>query len=128
MFDEYAEKLKSIGANVPKVFETVAKKAAVHFVNTAKKITNDEKLVDTGTYRRNWNAKQIEVEQNIYGIACSNLVEYASHLEYGHRLRNGKRWQGRFVGRRALDDTHFYCIEQIDDSFEKLYEKHLRGI
>lgn len=127
MFDEYFKKIEEIGANAPKVFETVAKKGAIHFRNQAVKLTDEEKLVDTGAYRRNWHGEAVKFDEKTYGVACSNSMEYASFLEYGHKYRNGKKWKGRFVGQRALDDTDFYCIEQLDDMFEKLYTQHQRG-
>lgn len=127
MFDNYAEKLKKIGANVPAVFKRVAKLGAVKFRNEAVKITDKEKLVDTGNYKRNWTAEAIEPQNDVYGIVGGNTVNYASHLEYGHKLRNGGRWKGRFVGRQAFDETEFYCLEQLDKAFEKLYTQYQRG-
>lgn len=121
MFDEYAKKLKSVQANVPAVFKKVAGKAAIKFVDTAKKLTNDEGLVDTGNYRRNWHAERIEPQVDTYGVLCLNSVEYASHLEYGHKLKNGKMWKGRFVGQRAIDEAHFYCLELLEDELEKAF-------
>ena len=127
MFDEYAKKLKSIQANVPAVFKKVAKLGANHFRNEAVKRTDKERLVDTGNYRRNWQGEAIEPQEGLYGIACMNNVEYASFLEEGHRLRNGKRWKGRFVGRMSLEETRYYCLVKLDEMFEKLYASYQRG-
>lgn len=127
MFDEYAKKLKDIKANVPAVFNRVAKQGAVKARNEAVKITDEEKLVDTGAYRRNWHAEGVEVATDTYGVTLINSMEYASHLEWGHKLRNGGRWQGRFVGKRSLEETEFYCLEQLDKAFEKLYTQYQRG-
>lgn len=127
MFDEYAKKLKDIKANVPAVFERVAKQGAVKARNEAVKITDKEKLVDTGAYKRNWHAEGVEVANDTYGVTLINSMEYASHLEWGHKLRNGKRWKGRFVGRQAIDETRYFCIQKLDEMFEKLYTKYQRG-
>lgn len=127
MFDEYAKKLKKVQADVPAIFKKVAGKAAIKFVNVAKKLTDDEGLVNTGNYRRNWHAERIEPQPDTYGVLCQNGVEYASHLEHGHKLRNGGRWKGRFVGQRALDEAHFYCLEQLDDEFEKAFTSYHRS-
>lgn len=121
MFDDYKKKLEEIEADVPKIFKKVAKMGAVKFRNEAVKITDREGLVDTGNYRRNWHGQAIEPEPEVYGIACTNGVEYASHLEYGHKMRNGKRWKGRFVGREAINETLYYCIKKLDDIFDKLF-------
>ena len=123
MFDEYRKKLEDIGANSDKVFKKVAKEGAKFFQKEAVRLTDQEKLVDTGTYKRNWVGEQAEIEgeQAIIGV---NPIEYASFLEEGHKLRNGKRWRGRFVGRRAMDELRYYCIKRLDDLFDKLFTKY----
>ena len=123
MFDSYAKKLEALKADVPKIFEKVAKKGAIKFVNTAQNRTDKEGLVDTGYYKRNWQAQAIEPMPDTYGILVSNNAEYASFLEYGHKLRNGKRWKGRFIGDLSLGDTEFYCLEQLDKELEKAIKK-----
>ena len=127
LFDAYAKKLEELGQDVPKIFAKVAKKGAIKFANEAKDITDAEKLVDTGAYKRSWHAEAIEPTPEVYGVLCENNMEYASHLEFGHKLRNGKRWKGRFVGRRALDETHVYCIEQLDKEVIKAMKKKAKG-
>lgn len=124
MFDDYAKKLEELGADVPKIFEKVAKKGAIKFREEAIKKTDLEGLVDTGNYKRNWNGKAIRLDENTVGIVGSNNVEYASHLEYGHRMRNGKIWKGKFVGDRALQETNYYCIKQLDNEWQKALKKN----
>lgn len=123
MFDEYRKKLEDIGENSDKVFKKVAKQGAIFFQKEAVRLTDQEQLVDTGTYRRNWTGEQAEIEGE-QAIIGANPVEYASFLEEGHKLRNGKRWKGRFVGRRAMDELRYYCIKRLDDLFDKLFTKH----
>jgi hypothetical protein len=123
MFDEYRKKLEDIGANSDKVFKKVAKQGANFFQKEAVRLTDQEKLVDTGTYKRNWTGEQAEIEGE-QAIIGANPIEYASFLEEGHKLRNGKRWRGRFVGRRAFDETRYYCIKKLDDLFDKLFTQH----
>ena len=123
MFDEYRKKLEDIGENSDKVFKKVAKQGAIFFQKEAVRLTDQEQLVDTGTYRRNWTGEQAEIEGE-QAIIGANPIEYASFLEEGHKLRNGKRWKGRFVGRRAMDELRYYCIKKLDDLFDKLFTKH----
>ena len=85
-FNDYAKKLETLGQNVPKIFKNVAKRGAIHFENTAKELTDIEKAVDTGAYRRNWNAEVIELNAGEYGIVCMNSMEYASFLEDGYEI------------------------------------------
>ncbi len=85
-FNDYAKKLEELGQNVPKIFKAVAGRGAVHFENTAKELTDYENAVDTGAYRRNWNAEVIELNEGEYGIVCMNSMEYASFLEDGYEI------------------------------------------
>lgn len=123
MFDEYYKKLKDLEQNVPEIFKKVAKKGAIKFVNEAKKRTDKEKLVDTGNYRRNWNAEVIEPLPETYGVQCENNAEYASFLEFGHRTRAGNKVKGKFVGELAMGDARFYCLEQLEDALDKAYKQ-----
>jgi len=86
MFDEYAEKLKNLGENVPAIFRNIAKRGANHFVKEAVELTDREKAVDTGAYKRNWAGEVIEIGNGQYGIACMNSMEYASFLEDGYNI------------------------------------------
>lgn len=86
MFDDYAEKLKQLGADVPQIFKMVAKKGANHFETVAKQLTDKEKAVDTGAYKRNWNADVVEFNNAEFGIVCMNSMEYASFLEDGYEI------------------------------------------
>lgn len=88
MFDEYAQKLEELRVNVPKVFERVAGKGANHFVKVAQGLTTANKTVDTGNYRRNWEAVSMETKPGEWNIVCSNPVEYASFLEDGYEIKN----------------------------------------
>jgi hypothetical protein len=99
-FNEYAKKLEALGENVPKIFKNVAKRGAIHFENTAKALTDKEKAVDTGAYRRNWNAEVVEFEKGKYGIVCTNSMEYASFLEDGY----------------SIDKAHFVPFDKMQGS------------
>lgn len=86
MFDEYAKKLKDLGENVPVIFKNVARRGVNHFVKEAVELTDREKAVDTGAYKRNWAGEVIEIGSGQYGIACMNSMEYASFLEDGYNI------------------------------------------
>lgn len=85
-FNDYAKKLEALNENVPAIFKQVAGRGAVHAENEAKRLTDQEKLVDTGAYRRNWNAEVIKDGED-YGITLQNNMEYASWLEDGYDIR-----------------------------------------
>lgn len=128
MFDKYAKDLKKFGANVEKIFENTAGLCAGKFVEEAIKITNEEGLVDTGNYKRNWFAQADEILPNVWAVKCENPVEYASFIENGHRTRDGKsKVKGRFVGRRAIEETRYYAIQKLDDELDNAYIKKQRS-
>lgn len=63
---------------------------------------------DTGTLRRAWtagtsseryaNSVQVNHSGNVYEIAITNPMEYASYVECGHRTPNHKGWvPGHFM-------------------------------
>lgn len=119
MYDKFRKDLEKYSKDTSKIFENVAKKGAIEFVNQAKKLTAQEKLVDTGYYRRNWYADAMTYG-DINVVYCENSVEYASYLEDGHKLRNGKRWPGRKIGQRAIEKTEVYCIDLLQKEIDKL--------
>lgn len=127
MFEQYIKKLENIHADVPKIFKTIALKGAKFAENKAKKLTDEEKLVDTGNYKRNWYAERIEPQPNVYGVLLENTVDYASHLEDGHNIKGGGRWKGRKIGKRSIDEAEWYCIEQLDKAFEKAFNEYHRS-
>ena len=121
-FQEFNKKLKKAEGLIPELFEKTAKKAGIMFVNNAKDETDKVGLVDTGNYKRNWTT-DIGTQANKYWIVkCYNPVEYASFLEYGHKLRNGKRWRGQFVGTRSLKIARNFAIKELRHELGDLYE------
>lgn len=86
MFDQYAAKLKQYKANVPKVFSKVAKKTAIKAENTAKSLTDNDGLIDTGAYKGAWEAHPEEIDKGIYAVYLNNSMDYSSFLEKGYTL------------------------------------------
>ena len=122
MFDGYFKKIRKLTNDAPKIFHKVAIRGAGFFEDKAKEITDMEHLFKTGNYKRNW-VGQARKDYDGSVIIGSNNVEYASHLEYGHKLRNGKRWKGRFVGDRAFQETAYYCLTELDKEWQKLVKR-----
>lgn len=102
----YQERKSAISA----IFEDVGDTAAKTFVAEAKKETSAQNLVKTGNYRRSWTA-EVEKSGLDTSVKCINEAEYASHLEYGHRIvtrtgrDTGKKTRGRFVGLISIKKT-----------------------
>ena len=102
----YLERKSAVSA----IFEDVGDTAAKTFVAEAKKETSAQNLVKTGNYRRSWTA-EVEKSGLETSVKCINEAEYASHLEYGHRIvtrtgrDTGKKTRGRFVGLISIKKT-----------------------
>ena len=51
-----------------------------------------------GTLRRGWSVGNIRKRGGMYEVEVINTVDYASHVELGHRTRGHKGWvKGRFM-------------------------------
>lgn len=102
----YLERKSAVSA----IFEDVGDTAAKTFVADGKKETSAQNLVKTGNYRRSWTA-EVEKSGLDTSVKCINEAEYASHLEYGHRIvtrtgrDTGKKTRGRFVGLISIKKT-----------------------
>ena len=128
MFDEYAKKLEELGENVPKIFKKVSKKGAIHARNEAVNTTDRLGLVDTGAYRRNWNGEPLQIDENTYGVALQNSMEYASFLEDGHKTRGGGRYPAQKVGALALIDTEGWALLELKDELDVALKAKKYGI
>lgn len=115
MFDEVSKQYKERLRRFKQRFEALGDDTAQLFVAHAKEETTTQKLVKTGNYRRSWTA-EVEKDGLETTVKCINEAEYASHLEFGHRIvtRNGvdtgKKTKGRFVGSMSVNKT----IEEVE--------------
>lgn len=110
MFEDMQKKFEQRRKLVENAFEDIGDETAKIFVNEAKNRTERKKLVDTENYKRLWlaqvNKKGLNTE-----IECINEAEYASHLEYGHRIvtrtgkDTGRKTQAQLVGRDSVKKT-----------------------
>lgn len=123
-FEQFSKKIETIKGYVPEIFAQIAQKAGIKFVNKAINLTNKEKLVDTGSYKRNWTTDiGIIGKGKAFIVKCFNSMKYASFLEYGYKLKNGNRWKGRFVGTQAIKKAEEYAVNEILKELGVLYKK-----
>lgn len=87
MFKAYSEKIQQLKENAPKTLEKLVKRGAIHYRNTAVKLTDANKAVDTGYYKRNWEGAAVQTDKETYQIVGYNGVEYASFLEDGYSIK-----------------------------------------
>lgn len=123
-FEQFQSKIDKIEGLVPETFAKVAKKAGIKFVNEAKELTDEEKLVDTGAYKRNWTSDiGIIGNAKAFAVKCYNPMMYASFLEYGHKTLSGGRVEGKFVGTRSRKEAEEFAVEKLKNEFGDLYKQ-----
>lgn len=110
MFEDMHKRFQERRKQIEDAFEDIGDETAKIFVNEAKSRTERKKLVDTGNYKRSWRA-QVNKKGLQTEIECINEAEYASHLEYGHRIvtrsgqDTGRKTQAQLVGRDSVKKT-----------------------
>ena len=111
-FDEINVTLDKVQQQGPAAIDSFLKKEAEVLRGKAQELTP----VDTGQLREGWQRTDPENGQ----IQVYDNVEYAAHVEFGHRTRNGGFVKGRKMLHRAL--------LQAGKSFSEDAEAILRGL
>ena len=125
MWDNYKKALNERKERLNKAWEDLGDITANKFVNEAKTETTLQKLVKTGNYRGSWTS-DIDKKGKDTVVKCINNAEYASHLEYGHRIvtrsgiDTGRKTQGRFVGRTAIKRTRKFIAASVKKLLRKV--------
>lgn len=126
MWDNFKQAIERRKQRLNSAWEDLGKIAANKFVNEAKDETTLQKLVKTGNYRGSWTS-DIDKKGKETVIKCINNAEYASHLEYGHRIvtrtgrDTGRKTQGRFVGRTAIKRTRKFISASVKKLLRKIF-------
>ena len=120
-FARFNKDMQKATGYIGQMFEEVAQLAGINFVNNAKTLTKQEGLIDTGNYRRNWST-DIDVLGKTYQIVGFNPIKYASHLEYGHKIKgSNKRFKGRFIGTQAIYEAQEYAVNELKKRLGDMY-------
>jgi hypothetical protein len=84
--------------------------------------------VDTGFLRESWNIDDVKKKGSVYEIEISNYVEYASYVEYGHRIVRGGNTLGWKDGIFMLTISEKNLEKVIDRIFQRKFEKRLKEL
>ena len=126
MWEKAVQAYKQRKERLNAAWEDLGKIAANRFVSEAKTETDLQRLVKTGNYRRNWTS-DVDKKGKDTVVKCINNAEYASHLEYGHRIvtrsgvDTGRKTQGRFVGRTAIKNTRRFIAGTVKKLMRKIF-------
>lgn len=126
MWENYKKALEQRKERLNNAWEELGDITASKFIDEAKNETTLQKLVKTGNYRRSWTSNVIKKGRDTL-IKCINNVEYASHLEWGHRIvtrsgiDTGRKTQGKFVGRTAIKNTRRFISGSVKKLMRKIF-------
>ena len=84
--------------------------------------------VDTGFLRELWNIDDIKKKGSVYEIEISNDVEYASYVEYGHRIVRGGNTLGWKDGVFMLTISEKNLEKVMDRIFQRKFEKRFKEL
>ena len=84
--------------------------------------------VDTGFLRESWNIDDVKKKGNVYEIEISNDVEYASYVEYGHRIVRGGNTLGWKDGVFMLTISEKNSEKVMDRIFQRKFEKRFKEL
>lgn len=101
---EYSKKL----TNASKEFEDFLKDFLIEMANRIIAKTKPRTPVDTGALRNSWKLGDLISDGKNISIEIKNPMEYATEIEYGHRIvRNGAEvgwYEGRFMLKISIDE------------------------
>ena len=84
--------------------------------------------VDTGFLRESWNIDDVKKKGSVYEIEISNDVEYASYVEYGHRIVRGGNTLGWKDGVFMLTISEKNLEKVMDRIFQRNFEKRFKDL
>lgn len=84
--------------------------------------------VDTGFLRESWNIDDIKKKGSVYEIEIANDVEYASYVEYGHRIVRGGNTLGWKDGVFMLTISEKNLEKVMDRIFQRKFEKRFKEL
>lgn len=70
----------------------------------------------TGDLQKSWTLSPISKNANVFEMELSNNLDYAIHVEYGHRTRDGK---GKVEGIHMLKNGTSRLEDRLPASIEK---------
>lgn len=111
--NEFENKVK--GKLIVEAVENAMTDTAKTTVNLVKQKTP----VDKGILRRKWKASNTKYFGGVFLIDIYNNMDYASHVEYGHRIVRGGKTVGYQTGEFMLRDT----IREVDNNWHILVGK-----
>lgn len=149
----FQAKLQALKDDIPEIMDSLAVGEGRYARDQARKICKEEKIVNTGDYRRNFKSGTKAIRAgNSYKIDIYNNENYAKHLEYGFRNHfvpghwEGKSFvyqkndpaggmyvgddggyvKGHFTLRRAVKRTKITQAQRLKRKINKIINERLK--
>lgn len=107
-------------------FESFLKDFLIEMAERVVSKTKPRTPVDTGALRNSWELGDLITDGKNIGIEIKNNQEYATEIEYGHRIvRNGIEvgwYEGRFMLRTSIDEIRRQMPLRYQQKFELWYK------
>ena len=111
--DNFLKNINNIQRNFQGDLENLIKKHGIYLFTNTKKLTP----VDTGQLIRSW---QLKYKKGDLYIRLYNNTEYGIYVEYGHRIRGRKPYEGAYMLKKTFEKTE----KKFTNDLEKLLKKY----
>lgn len=127
--EAFRDKLEKLSKNTDKIARTIIEDIALRTLRATDKRTPVGVYTDGrtgGTLRKGWYVTDVVKVGGSYEVYLKNDTNYASFVEYGHRIRGHKSWvDGRFMMTISVDEVD-RKVEQIQQAtLERMIRKEL---
>ena len=123
---KFKNELKAFKNREADIIKSIANELAARLLAKVKKRTpvgvyNDGRI--GGTLRKNWSIGKITENNGVYQVDVTNIIDYASYVEYGHRTVDHKGWvEGRFMLTISSDELQKDSSRIIENKLKKILE------
>lgn len=121
-FDKFIKNMNTL----EKDFNKFLKKFLIEMANRVIAKTKPKTPIDTGALRSSWQLGEISGSGKNLQVEILNPMEYATDIEYGHRIvRNNIEvgwYEGRFMLKTSIDEIKAQMPSRYNEEFKKFCE------
>lgn len=122
--DQYRKELEAMVKDIKEIDKKILDKSLNVGLREVKRITP----VKSGHMRENWFTNPVKESYDGVSKELFNIADYASYVNYGHRIvSNGKTKgfvKGRFILERAITKVDKAMVEEFKKAVEEVNRKH----
>lgn len=88
-------------------------------------LTKKKTPVDTGALRATWKLSNPRKYGDGWEIIMKNPMKYATYVEFGHRLKNGGYYPGRYMATKSINYVKTKIPKEIEADIVLWFENTL---